>query len=157
MTALRFDHAALPVADAAAARALFGDVLGLPLVAAYAGDDWDGAPWLMMIYGLAGGGQIALCALAGRRPARRPATDLPHHAFSVGDPALLARWRARLAQAGFAVRDEDHGGQQSIYFEDGDGATWEITCPPSRNDPDPDARATVDAWLAAHGKGRRRR
>jgi catechol 2,3-dioxygenase-like lactoylglutathione lyase family enzyme len=52
MSALRFDHIAIPVGDAASARELFGDILGLPLVAAYSGDDWDGAPWLMMIYGL---------------------------------------------------------------------------------------------------------
>ena len=67
-TPLRFDHFALRVADAAHARDLFGNVLGLPLLAAHSGDNWDGAPWLMMIYELPGGGQMALCALAGFAP-----------------------------------------------------------------------------------------
>ena len=151
MAQLQFDHFAIPVADATSARKLFGDVLGLPLVAAHSGDDWDGAPWLMMIYGLPGGGQVALCALAGRSPARGPATDLPHFAFAVRDRTTLAGWRRKLRAAGLSVRDEDHGRQLSLYFEDGGGNTWEITAPPSRNAADPEAAAVVDGWLAAQG------
>jgi len=41
---LRFDHVAVPVHDAKSAYQLFADTLGLPLVAAHTGDDWDGAP-----------------------------------------------------------------------------------------------------------------
>jgi catechol 2,3-dioxygenase-like lactoylglutathione lyase family enzyme len=145
---LRFDHLAIPVADAAHARELFGEILGLPLVAAYTGDNWDGAPWLMMIYGLKGGGQVALCALADGRSLPKPGTDLPHYAFSVRDRATLSRWRRKLRAAGFAPRDEDHGNQLSVYFEDRTGITWEITAPPSRNTADRDAGAVVERWLA---------
>jgi catechol 2,3-dioxygenase-like lactoylglutathione lyase family enzyme len=38
---LRFDHVAVPVHDAKSAYQLFADTLGLPLLAAYSGDDWD--------------------------------------------------------------------------------------------------------------------
>ena len=133
MSTLRFDHIAVPVADPASARELFGEILGLPLVAAHSGDDWSGAPWLMMIYGLEEGGQVALCALAKRKPAKKPAADLPHYAFAVRDGATLKRWRRKLEDAGLELRDEDHGRQHSIYFEDRGGTTWEITAPPSRN------------------------
>jgi catechol 2,3-dioxygenase-like lactoylglutathione lyase family enzyme len=150
MASLSFDHLAIPVADAAHARELFGDILELPLIAAYTGDDWDGAPWLMMIYGLNGGGQIALCALADGRSLPKPATDLPHYAFSVRDRATLQRWRRKLKSAGFAPRDEDHGHQLSVYFEDRTGTTWEITAPPSRNRPDAEAGTVITDWLAKH-------
>ena len=80
---LRFDHVAVPVHDAKAAYDLFAETLGLPLLAAYTGDDWDGAPWLMMIFGLAEDGQVALVraawheevAPAGQRPAALRARD----------------------------------------------------------------------------------
>jgi catechol 2,3-dioxygenase-like lactoylglutathione lyase family enzyme len=152
---LRFDHMAIPVVDAASARELFSDILGLPLLGAHCGDDWDGAPWLMMFYGLDDGGQIALCALAGRKPGTKPATDLPHYAFAVRDRATLGRWRRKLADAGLAVRDEDHGRQQSIYFEDRSGTTWEITAPPSRNEVDRDAASVIDAWIARNPRSGR--
>ena len=67
--ALRFDHVAVPVHDAKSAYQLFAETLGLPLLAAYSGDDWDGAPWLMMIFGLAEDGQVALCARHGAKKA----------------------------------------------------------------------------------------
>lgn len=126
----------------------------MPLIAADSGDDWGGVPWLMMIYGLTGGGQIALCALDGRAPPAKAAIDLPHCALAVRDRATLKRWRKRLVAAGFAVRDEDHGDQRSIYFEDRDGITWEITAPPSRNAVDKQAPAVIERWLTARGSAR---
>ncbi len=155
MAALRFDHVAIPVGRADHARELFGDVLGLPLVAAYSGDDWGGAPWLMMIYGLSEGGQIALCALDGQAPPAKSAVDLPHCALAVRDRTTLRRWRRRLVAAGFAVRDEDHGDQRSVYFEDRDGITWEITAPPSRNAVDRQAPAVIEQWLAERHTAKR--
>jgi catechol-2,3-dioxygenase len=118
MASLSFDHLAIPVADAAHARELFG--------------------------------QIALCALADGRSLPKPATDLPHYAFSVRDRATLERWRQRLKSAGFDPRDEVHGNQVSVYFEDRTGTTWEITAPPSRNRPDREAGAVISDWLAKH-------
>jgi catechol-2,3-dioxygenase len=154
MATLRFDHFALRVADAAHTHELFSEILGLPLVAAHSGDNWDGAPWLMMIYALPGGGQMALCALSGFAPPVPNATDLPHYAFSVPSVADLAQWRSKLERAGIPVRTEDHDDQQSLYFEDRGNITWEITAPPSRNVADSAAASIVEAWIATHGQAR---
>jgi len=149
-TLLRFDHVAVPVHDAKSACHLFADTLGLPLVAAHTGDDWDGAQWLMMIFGLAEDGQVALCARQGAKKARQQASDLPHFAFATTGKAQLAVWERKLQDAGFEIRHEDHGDQQSIYFEDRSGLTWEITTARKGSTVDPDARATVDEWIAQH-------
>jgi Lactoylglutathione lyase and related lyases len=147
---LRFDHVAVPVHDAKSACQLFADTLGLPLMAAYTGDDWDGAPWLMMIFGLAEDGQVALCARHGAKKSRQQASDLPHFALATAGKAQLAAWERKLKAAGFAIRHEDHGDQQSIYFEDRSGLTWEITTARQESAADPDARALVDEWIAEH-------
>ena len=151
--ALRFDHVAVPVSDARGAYDLFANVFQLPLLAAHSGDDWDGAPWLMMIFGLEDGGQVALCVLQGAEPPESKTTDLPHFALSVESLERLSHWRKRLSAAGFAVRDEDHGEQQSIYFEDASGLTWEVTTRASRSPQDPAAHAIVADWIAAHQAG----
>ncbi len=145
---LRFDHVAVPVHDAKSAYQLFAETLGLPLLAAHSGDDWDGAPWLMMIFGLADDGQVALCARHGAKKARQPATDLPHFALATASKAQLAAWERKLQAAGFEIRHEDHGDQLSIYFEDRSGLTWEITTARKESAAEPDARATVDEWIA---------
>ena len=145
---LRFDHLAVPVSDAQSAYELFNDVLGLPLVAAYTGDDWDGAPWLMMIFGIAEDGQIALCARRGAKKQRQPATDLPHCALAVRGAAELKTWEKKLAAAGFELRHEDHGDQQSIYFDDRNGLTWEITTARTHSMRDADAHESIERWLA---------
>lgn len=147
---LRFDHIAVPVHDAQSAYQLFADTLGLPLLAAHTGDDWDGAPWLMMIFGLAEDGQVALCARQGAKKARQPASDLPHFALATLGKAQLAAWERKLQAAGFEIRREDHGDQQSIYFEDRSGLTWEITTAREESAADSDARATVDEWIARY-------
>jgi catechol 2,3-dioxygenase-like lactoylglutathione lyase family enzyme len=149
-SSLRFDHVAVPVHDAASAYELFAKTLALPLLAAYTGDDWDGAPWLMMIFGLADDGQIALCARHGASKARQPATDLPHFALATADKAQLAAWEKKLTAAGLAIRHEDHGAQHSIYFEDRNGLTWEITTARQDSAADPQAGAVVDEWIAQH-------
>ena len=105
----------------------------------------------MMIFGLAQDGQVALCVRHGAKKARQPAMDLPHFALTTGGKAQLAAWERKLQAAGFAIRHEDHGDQQSIYFDDSSGLTWEITT--ARKEAptaDSDARATVDAWIAGH-------
>jgi catechol 2,3-dioxygenase-like lactoylglutathione lyase family enzyme len=147
LAGLRFDHIAAPVRDAQAAYELFANVLELPLLAAHTGDDWGGAPWLMMIFGLADGTQVALCALQGVQAHPRVASDLPHCAFAVRGREQLDEWRAKLTAAGFDVREEDHGDQLSIYFEDRSDLTWEITtaATPHR---DPHARSIVQDWIA---------
>lgn len=147
---LRFDHLAVPVHDAQSAYQLFAETLGLPLVAAYSGDDWDGAPWLMMIFGLGEDGQVALCARQGAKKSRPPATDLPHFAFATKSAGQLEAWSEKLQAAGFAVRREDHGDQLSIYFDDRSGLTWEITTARQDSSADPEARAIVNRWIARH-------
>jgi catechol 2,3-dioxygenase-like lactoylglutathione lyase family enzyme len=147
---LRFDHVAVPVSDARAAYDLFAHVLELPLIAAHSGDDWDGAPWLMMIFGLAEDGQVALCARKGAKPQRRAAVDLPHFALCVSGDAQLKAWAKRLKVAGFETRREDHGDQRSIYFDDRSGLTWEITTARAQTEIDPSARAAVEEWIGRH-------
>lgn len=148
---LRFDHVAVPVHDAKSAYELFADTLGLPLIAAHTGDDWDGAPWLMMIFGLAQDGQVALCVRRGAKKSRQPAVDLPHFALTTRGKAQLAAWERKLQAAGFQLRHEDHGDQQSIYFDDRSGLTWEITTARKKSaGADPDARTTIDEWIAEH-------
>ena len=147
---LRFDHVAVPVHDAKSAYQLFAETLGLPLLAAHTGDDWDGAPWLMMIFGLGQDGQVALCARHGAKKTRPPAMDLPHFALTTTGKTQLAAWERKLQAAGFEIRHEDHGDQQSIYFDDRSGLTWEITTARKEVAAEPDARATVDEWIARH-------
>lgn len=151
---LRFDHVAVPVHDAQAAYDLFANTLGLPLMAAYSGDDWDGAEWLMMLFGLCDGGQVALCALPGTRKVKQPVTDLPHFALATGNAAQLKPWENKLTAAGFATRREDHGDQLSVYFEDRSGLTWEITTARTESTQDPDAPRLVKDWIAAHSTPR---
>ena len=151
---LRFDHVAVPVHDAQGAYQLFAETLGLPLLAAHTGDDWDGAPWLMMIFGLGQDGQVALCARHGAKKARQPATDLPHFALTTTGKAQLAAWERKLQAAGFQIRHEDHGDQQSIYFDDRNGLTWELTTARRAAAVDADARALVDRWVATAVKTR---
>lgn len=152
---LNLDHLALPVYDAEATLAFYSDLLGLPLLEALSGDNWGGRRWLMMIYGLGDGRQLALCALEGaKRPRRRAAPqDLPHFAFSARDKAAYAAWKERVENAGVCCNEEDHGRQRSLYFDDPNGITWEITAPASkaRTRPNPAARKSVERWIAASG------
>ena len=147
---LALDHVVFPVRDAETTLKFYGDVLGLPLVEAFSGDDWDGYPWLMMIFGLGQDGQVALCARHGAKKTRPPAMDLPHFALTTTGKTQLAAWERKLQAAGFEIRHEDHGDQQSIYFDDRSGLTWEITTARKEVAAEPDARATVDEWIARH-------
>lgn len=150
---LRLDHVVFPIRDAGASLAFYRDVLGLPLIEAHEGDDWGAYCWLMMIFAVPGGGQIVLVELRGA-PAPNYG-DLPkdarHYAMAIEAVADLANWRGRLRIAGVRFWEEDHGAQQSIYFEDPDGVVLEITAPPSRPEVEPSAAAAgvVRRWLGA--------
>ncbi len=147
---LRADHVAIAVFDAAASYRFYRGVLELPLVDALSGDDWGGRPWLMMIFALSDGRQLALCALRGAAcvPDGLP-QDVRHVALSTAKPSDLARWRARLRRHGVAFHEEDHGLQRSLYFSDPNGVTLEITAPPSprRRRHSPSAQAEVKRWI----------
>lgn len=148
---MRLDHVVIPCFDAAATMAFYGKVLRLPLIRAHEGDDWGGYPWLMMTFSIGDGREIVLVALGG---ATAPANPLPadsrHYAFAVETPGELQSWRERLAEAGVAVDEEDHGDQQSIYFSDPAGNLLEITTPPCTipEHPDPEALMRVKRWIA---------
>lgn len=131
---LRLDHVVFPIRDAGASLAFYQDVLGLELVEAHEGDDWGAYAWLMMIFAVPDGGEIVLVELRGA-PApdyRDLPNDARHYAMSTAAVSDLAAWRARLRTAEVRFWEEDHGAQQSIYFEDPDGVVLEITAPPSR-------------------------
>ena len=151
---LQLDHIALPAFDATATLRFYTEILGLPLVDALSGDDWEGRPWLMMIFGLGGGGTIVLCALRGaQRPESRDLPrEVPHYAIAAASIEQLRDWKERLRTNSIGFSEEDHGTQRSIYFEDPNGHVLEITAPASErtgaaNEP---AAAVVRAWLDAH-------
>lgn len=152
-TSLSLDHLAFPIFDVERSLAFYGQVLGLPLVDAMSGDDWDGRRWLMMMLGLADQRQVVLVAFDGAEP---PSVSLPrdarHLAFSVKTEEELADWKHRLDQLGIAFTTEDHGPQRSVYFDDPNGIVIEITTPPSHvtsHRPEiPPSRAVVERFLA---------
>lgn len=151
---LAADHVAIPVADAAASLAFYRDFLGLPLHAVFEGDDWGGHPWLMMVFALADGRQLALCALRGYAPARAEHPEGTHHlALAATSARALAAWKRRLTTRKISFSEEEHGPQRSIYFHDPDGTVLEITWPPSprllARTRTRGADRAVRAWIAA--------
>jgi catechol 2,3-dioxygenase-like lactoylglutathione lyase family enzyme len=154
-SALRADHLALPVYDARATLAFYGGVLRLPLVEVHSGGDWGGKEWLMMIFGLGDGRQVSLIAFhkAKKPKANGLPQDAPHYAFAVATRDALNAWKTKLRNAEVRFDEEDHGDQQSIYFDDPSGIRWEITAPPSKPaKPDKSARMRAEKWIAAHGR-----
>ena len=151
---LAADHVAIPVADAAASLAFYRDLLRLPLHAVFEGPDWGGHPWLMMVFALADGRQLALCALRGYLPPRVEHPEGTNHiALAATSARAMAAWKRRLTNRGISFSEEDHGPQRSIYFRDPDQTVVEITWPPS---PKLVARTRtrgadriVRAWIAA--------
>lgn len=148
---LGLDHVVFPVRDAAATLGFYRGTLGLPLIACHSGDDWGGHPWLMMIFGLAGGGEIVCVALKGA-PAPSYAglpRDVRHYALRAEDTADFEAWRARILTAGLDHWEEVHGDQRSIYFPDPDGVILEITWPASAfgSGEDAGAVAAAAAWI----------
>ncbi len=132
---LRTDHMVFPVWDVERSLKFYADDLGLPLVAAHQGDDWNGKPWLMMVFAVGDGREIVLVAIRGvpQPPAGEEQAD----------------WITKLSMAGVDYWQEDHGRQHSVYFADPNGVILEITTPPSQPGAAPDRRAreTVLAWI----------
>lgn len=148
---LKLDHVVFPIRDPERTLAFYRDVLELPLVQALTGDDWDGYPWLMMIFGLAGGQELVTVALKGAPlpDYRGLPMDVRHYALSAADEAEMDLWCARLSQQGVDFWEERHGERRSLYFPDPDGVILEVTWPPSKGYgvPNPEAAATVQRWL----------
>ena len=150
---LTLDHVVFPVRDAAATLKFYTQVLQLPLVEAFSGEDWDGYAWLMMIFGLGGQHELVTVALRGA-PApdyRGLPVDVRHYALVAESEDALDDWRARLAEAGVDFWEEHHGEQQSLYFPDPDGVIIEITWPRSSvpKAPRPHAMTAALNWIKA--------
>jgi glyoxylase I family protein len=145
------DHWALPIFDVEATFRCYTDVLELPLLEAFTGDDWGGKPWLMMLFAASDGRQITLCALRGVKPPRADGlpADVRHFAFSVASKKDQTAWKQRLRTRGVKFSEEDHGAQQSIYFQDPNGIMLEITTPASEgsNTAEPSAHDVVRRWM----------
>lgn len=62
---LRLDHVVVPVRDAEATLNFHTPVLARPLVEAFSGDDWDGFPGPMTVFGLGGRHELVTLALRG--------------------------------------------------------------------------------------------
>lgn len=148
---LKLDHVVFPIRDPERTLAFYRDVLELPLLQALTGDDWDGYPWLMMIFGLAGGQELVTVALKGAPlpDYRGLPMDVRHYALSAADEAEMDLWCARLSQERIDFWEERHGERRSLYFPDPDGVILEVTWPPSKGYgvPNADAAATVLRWL----------
>lgn len=152
---LKLDHVVFPVRDAARSLAFYRDVVGLSLVEAHEGDDWGSYTWLMMIFALPEGGEIVLVELkdAPTPVYRDLPKDVRHYAMAANSVSDLAGWRLKLRKAGVRYWEEDHGAQQSIYFEDPDGVVLEVTAPPTRPTASRAERAaaTVRRWIETGG------
>src|SRR6185436_20716532 len=99
---LTLDHVVFPVRDADATLRFYTEVLRLPLIEAHTGDDWDGFPWLMMIFGVGGRQELVAVALRGA-PApdyRGVPVDARHYALAAESAEDLERWRGKLRAAG---------------------------------------------------------
>ncbi len=148
---LQVDHVVFPVWHAKASLAFYRDVMGFALIDSFSGGDWGGYPWLMMIFSPGDGREIVLVALKGARKTKIAAPELPHLAFAEKTVRALGPWRRRLKAANIAIREEKHGARRSLYFEDPNGLTLEITAPPARAGKRTRAEALAAAqdWIAA--------
>ena len=148
---LKLDHVVFPVRDAEKTLAFYREVTGLPLIATHTGDDWDGFPWMMMVFGLGDGQEIVCVALHGA-PApdyRGLPVDARHYALCATSEADIDFWRSRLSQHAVDFWEERHGEQRSVYFADPDGVVLEITWPPSNaySVERPDALMEAQRWI----------
>jgi catechol 2,3-dioxygenase-like lactoylglutathione lyase family enzyme len=156
---LHLDHVAIPVFDAEATHRFYSETMGLPLIGAFSGDDWEGKEWLMMTFGLSDDRQIALFAF---NDVKNPGIgslpkDSRHYAFSVATDKEHRAWREKLRSANVEFWEEEHGEQRSIYFSDPNGHILEITTPASNDGvkPSADAAREVKAWIAKTSKAKK--
>lgn len=151
MAKLSLDHVALPMFDAAGSLRFYRDVLGFPLQEALSGDDWEGRPWLMMIFTLPDRRQLALCTLQGTvHPKSELPREVTHVAFSCATAKELKSWRAHLDSEHVHYWEEEHGAQKSLYFQDPNQIVLELTTSTKQTTPNQDADQVVSSWLAKH-------
>ena len=114
------DHVALAVRDQAASERWYREVLGLQRLYE---EEWGDMPMFLM----AGGSGLALFPVRdGEDGSEPPAVRVLHVAFRV-DRANFASAKASLESRGILFRFADHGVAHSIYFQDPDGHSLELT------------------------------
>jgi catechol 2,3-dioxygenase-like lactoylglutathione lyase family enzyme len=110
-----FHHLAIQVRDLEGMARFYGEVLGLPVVRRWKGDDGERSVWLGV-----GAGFIALERAAGepeRRPFRDDRPGLHLVALSIL-PSDRLTWEARLSANGVPL---EHRTDYSLYFFDPEG------------------------------------
>ena len=118
----RLDHVALTVRDQSRSIAWYRDVLGLERVYEEA---WADEPVMMCV----GGTCLALFRPDGDAPRPSPGPDtiaMRHVAFRV-DRDSFDKAQAELRGRGIDFEFQDHDVSHSIYLEDPDGHTIELT------------------------------
>jgi catechol 2,3-dioxygenase-like lactoylglutathione lyase family enzyme len=150
---LRFDHVLVPIWEVKKSLAFYRDVLGLKLVEAYEGDDWGGYPFLMMVFALGDRREIVLVYLHG---AKQPSlgklpNDIRH--IALAETTAIERWKVKLDAAKVKYAEDNDGEQRSLYFEDPNGNSLEITAPPSS----PSAEESAEALALAQKWAKKRK
>jgi glyoxylase I family protein len=156
----RWHHIAYVVRDQEATRQFYEDVVGLPLVAAWAEvndifADFPGrkVEYCHTFFALGDGSALAFFAFADDDvyEKMKNVNGLAHAAIAV-TPEFQAEIRSRLEAAGHAPRFTDHGYCQSLYVRDPDGLNLEFTAEPA-DAPEiaawqrQSARATLGRWV----------
>ena len=138
---MRIDHVAHPSHDPAQTHRFYGEVLGLPLVQAFAGDD------LLLVYALPGGGSLVFSARRGDPAPRADGVSFQrrHVGLTVASRADLDGWICRLGANGVRHEIVD---DERVYFADPDGLVLEleVAAPQLHDDA---ATDVLSRWLGA--------
>ncbi len=135
---MQIDHVAHVCGDPRATHQFYTSVLGLQLVAAYAGQD------LMLVYALPDGGSIVF-STGARSRLEHDDSDWEHQhvGLTVSTRAEFENWLHRLWQCGIRHRLVDG---ERVYFSDPDGVALELeVASPTRIDPT--ASDVLQRWL----------
>jgi glyoxylase I family protein len=144
------------VEDQERTRHFYEDVVGLPLIAAWAEiGEFNALPGKKVemchtFFGLGDGSALAFFAFAEpadyEKAKIQNRNGFTHAAIAVSREAQLAV-KERLESAGYPTRFIDHGYCQSLYVNDPDQMSLEFTC-------DPDDLAEIAGWQgeAAHSE-----
>jgi catechol 2,3-dioxygenase-like lactoylglutathione lyase family enzyme len=162
---LRLHHNAYVCADQERTRHFYEDIIGLPLLATWVEEsEFPEFPGRRMtfshtFFGIGDGGALAFFQFADPEAAHAyKANKQPffvHIALAVTE-ATQAEIKRRLADAGFAVRERDHGYCKSIYVQDPDGLIVEFTSdPPDVGKISAQQRATAHETLRRWSAGDR--
>jgi len=150
---LRLDHVLIPIWEVKKSLAFYRDVLGLRLVEAYEGDDWGGYEFLMMVFALGDRREIVLVYLHGAKQpgAGKLPNDIRH--IALAETTAIERWKVKLDAAKIKYAEDNDGEQRSLYFEDPNGNSLEITSPPST----PAAEENAEALALAQKWAKKRK